>query len=336
MTNPSAFGQHFDSVDDVINWGHNVVFGGAVIHLMNAAGLTVRLLDGPATADELARLAGIPVEKMARMLDFLLAHEMLDRDAAGAYIATRRTAVMHEAAAFFPITHITNASATQMLSALQQGKTPFEMQFGAPVFEYYHANPAAAAEFGQYMGLMTRRLEAFLFTRHRFQPFATVADIGGSMGDLVLAILHQYPGTRGVLFDRPDVVDLARPVVAASPLADRVELVGGSFFDSVPAADLYTLKQILHDWDDGECREILRCIRSAMNRHARVAVIDHVLSDIPAPNESQATDIAMMVWDTGRERKLAQFTALFASAGFQIDRLTRNPNGHSVIEVVAD
>ena len=334
MSNPKAFGRHFDTVDDVIDWGHSFVFGGAVIHLMNASGVTARLIEGPATAEELAQLAAIPADKMARMLDFLLAHELLDRDASGAFLATHRTEVMHAAAAFFPITHVTNAASTQLLPALQQGQTPFAAQFGAPVFEYYHAHPAEAAKFGQYMGLMTRRLETFLFTRHRFQPFATVADIGGSMGDLAMAILREYPGTRAVLVDRPDVVDLARPIVAASPLAERVELVGGSFFEQVPAADLYTLKQILHDWDDRECREILRCIRAAMNPSARVAVIDHVLDDVPTPNESQATDIAMMVWDTGRERKLSEFTALFASCGFAIDRLTRNPNGHSVIELV--
>ena len=185
------------------------------------------------------------------------------------------------------------------------------------------------------MGLMTRRMERFIFSQHRFGPFATVADIGGSMGDFVLAMLREYPGTRGVLFDRPDVVELARPAIAASPMADRVDLVGGSFFDSVPAADLYTLKQILHDWDDHEATAILRCIRAHMNRAARVAIIDHVLGDVPEPTESLATDIAMMLWDTGRERRLGEFSALCAQAGFRIDRLTRNPNGHSVIEVVA-
>ena len=154
------------------------------------------------------------------------------------------------------------------------------------------------------------------------------------MGDLLLAVLGEYPGTRGILFDRPDVVGLARPAILSSPLADRVEIVAGSFFDAVPAADLYTLKQILHDWDDSEACEILRCIRTAMPAGARVAVIDHVLSDRPEPDESLATDIAMMIWDTGRERKLGDFSALFARAGFAIDRLTRNPAGHSVIEIV--
>ncbi len=334
MVDSRAFGQHFDSLDAVIGWGHDVIFGTAVIVLANRAGVTARLLAGPATAVELAQLAAIPADKMARMLDFLLAHEVIARGREGAFMATARTAIMLEAADFFTITEFTNAAGPQLLPALQQGITPFAARYGVPVFDHFHAHPEDAAKFGKYMGLMTRRVEQFIFRQHRFGPFATVADIGGSMGDLLLATLREYPIARGILFDRPDVVELARPAITASPLAKRVEIVGGSFFEQVPAADLYMLKQILHDWDDHECREILACIRAAMNPGARVAIIDHVLSDVPEPSESLSTDIAMMVWDTGRERKLGEFSALFAASGFRIDRRTPNPNGHSVIELV--
>jgi hypothetical protein len=334
MPDRRAFGQHFDRLDDVIAWGHNAVFGIAVIMLVNRAGVTARLLEGPAQVDELAALAAVPPVKMARMLDFLQAHEVIAGHDDGSYSGTPRTAMMLEAADFFTNTRFTNAAAPHLLPALQQGTTPFAAGHGAPVFDYFQAHPQAAAQFGRYMGLMTRRVEAFVFSQHRFQTFSTVADIGGSMGDLLLATLRAYPGTRGILFDRPDVVELARPGIAASPLADRVEIVGGSFFEAVPVADLYLMKQILHDWDDAEAGAILRCVRATMPAGARLAVIDHVLADAPEPTESIATDIAMMLWDTGGERKLGALSALFASAGFRIDRLTINPNGHSVIEVV--
>jgi hypothetical protein len=42
----------------------------------------------------------------------------------------------------------------------------------------------------------------------------------------------------------------------------------------------------------------------------------------------------MMIWATGRERRLPEFEALFRAAGFSLDRATENPNGHSVIEAV--
>ncbi len=226
------------------------------------------------------------------------------------------------------------SAGSRFVPALREGKTPFEHFYGEPVFDYFRKHPEDAAAFGAFMGYMTMRDMRFISAHHRFQPFATVADIGGSMGNLVLAILADYPGTRGILFDLPETVELARPRVAASALAERVELVGGSFFEAVPAADLYTLKQILHDWHDDECRQILGCIRAAINPGGRLAVIDHILPDEPAASEAQATDLAMMAWDTGRERRLADFEALFDASGFRLDRVSHNPNGHSVIEAV--
>jgi hypothetical protein len=331
-----AIGQHFDSADDVFNWLNNAIFGTAAVNLCNRAGITARLLQGPASVAELADTCDVPADKLARICDFLVAHELIGLQADGLLCATARTAMMQEVAGYFANTEVSSAASSKLLPALRQGQTAFAAHYGAPVFEHFQQHPDMAANFGQFMGFMTRRVERFVFSQHRFAPFATLADIGGSMGDLLLATLREYPGTRGILFDRPEVIDLARDRVAVSGMAERVELVGGSFFDGVPAADLYTLKQILHDWDDHECRAILGCIRAAMNPGGRVAVIDHVLSDVPTPDESISTDVAMMVWDTGKERKLSDFTALFASAGFQIDRLTRNPNGHSVIELVAD
>ena len=92
---------------------------------------------------------------------------------------------------------------------------------------------------------------------------------------------------------------------------------------------------ILHDWNDEECTRILAAIHRAIDPRGRLAVIDHILSDAPAPDEAQSTDLAMMIWASGRERKLSEFEALLTASGFRLDRVTENPNGHSVIEAVA-
>jgi hypothetical protein len=306
----------------------------ACINALNASGVTARLLDAPADVSTLAQHSGLPADKLARILDFLAAHEVIGHDGGGVYRATARTTLAWDRRASLQIGYYSTCAGTRLLDALRGGGTPFEHYFGAGVFPYLSARPDEGALFGAFMADMTRRIEAFLFAQHAFHPFATVADIGGSMGDLLLAVLDHYPDTHGILFDLPPVIEGAAPRVASSVHADRVELVGGSFFDSVPAADLYLMKQILHDWDDAEAAQILATVRRAMPHGARLAVVDHILSDPPAPDEAQSTDIAMMLWDTGRERKLGEFAALFAATGFAIDRVTRNPNGHSVIEVV--
>ena len=334
MTAGQPFGAYLDDPDALFMWLNHAVFGVAAMNLANRSGVTARLLEGPATVADLAATARLPHDKLARVLAYLVAQEVIGQDAQGQYVATPRTATMHEAAGYFANTETSTMAASRLLDGLRDGQVPFELAFGEPVFAHFAARPERAALFGTFMGWMTRRVTRFLFAQHRFHPFGTVCDIGGSMGDLLLAVLAEYPDARGILFDLPSTIDLARPRIAASPLADRVSLVGGSFFDSVPVADLYTMKQILHDWDDAEARAILATVRTAIPPHGRLVVIDHILHDVPTADEGQGTDIAMMVWATGRERKLGEFAALFAATGFAIDRVTRNPAGHSVIEAV--
>ena len=73
-----------------------------------------------------------------------------------------------------------------------------------------------------------------------------MVDVGGGRGAFLTAILEAHPGMRGVLFDQPHVVE-------GAILGERGEVVGGSFFDAVPAgADAYVLKAVLHDWEDDD------------------------------------------------------------------------------------
>jgi len=78
-------------------------------------------------------------------------------------------------------------------------------------------------------------------------------------------LLEDNPHMRGIVFDRPDVVEGAVEETARRGLSNRTEVIGGDFFSSVPSADLYLVKMIMHDWADDNCIAILRNIRAAMN-----------------------------------------------------------------------
>ena len=85
----------------------------------------------------------------------------------------------------------------------------------------------------------------------RSQPVSGLADLGGASGHLAIAACERYPGLRGIVHDLPQVAGFAREQIAQSTAADRLEVVEGDFFrDELPAADLYAVGQILHDWSD--------------------------------------------------------------------------------------
>jgi hypothetical protein len=69
------------------------------------------------------------------------------------------------------------------------------------------------------------------------------------------AISSRAPSTRGLVFDREDVVAGLTP---DDVLYGRITALGGSFFEGVPSgADAYLLIRVLHNWHDDDCLRIL-------------------------------------------------------------------------------
>jgi hypothetical protein len=136
-----------------------------------------------------------------------------------------------------------------------------------------------------------------------------------------------------VLLDQAHVVAHAGPLLEAAGVADRCEVVAGSFFDAVPpGADAYVLKAILHDWEDDDALRILRRCREAIAPHGLLLVVERELG---APNENpdaKFSDLNMMVGPGGRERTRDEFADLLAAGGFELTRTVPIAMALSVLE----
>jgi hypothetical protein len=140
---------------------------------------------------------------------------------------------------------------------------------------------------------------------------------------------------RGIILDRPNIVDGAIAETARQGLSERTEVIGGDFFSSVPSADLYLVKQVLHDWDGDKCVTILRNIRAAMNPGALVAVVEMLVGEPADPGPAVLMDMNMLAVVPGQERSLAEYDALLHAAGLSRTRVSPTGSGQSVIESVA-
>ena len=99
---------------------------------------------------------------------------------------------------------------------------------------------------------------------------SVAVDVGGATGSLVRALLAANSHLRGIVFDLPKVVPHARAEIERAGLQDRLSVVAGNFFESVPEADLYLLRYILHDWDDESCtRSPPKCPPRTARRRSR-------------------------------------------------------------------
>ena len=215
---------------------------------------------------------------------------------------------------------------------LMEGKSQTPKVLGASPWEYLSGSPEEAGRFGQAMTNMSQQAVAGITSSYDFSGIKHLVDVGGSRGALLLDILKQNPSMRGTVFDLPPVIEVTEKALADSPLRSRVDLVAGSFFESVPeGADAYMLKHILHDWPDEECLTILRTIRRAIPPHGRLLVFDALL--VPeAPPWAHWLDVHMLVLQDGKERSPQEFAALLAEAGFEMTQAVAIPAPVAIIE----
>jgi len=159
-----------------------------------------------------------------------------------------------------------------------------------------------------------------------------VADIGGADGSLLAVLLASEPARRGIVFDRPHVVPAASQLLADRGLADRIDVVAGNFFDAVPSADIYVMSAILHDWDDAAAARLLTNMAAAGQPGARLVTLELVVPEGDQPHVAKMVDLNMLVMGTGKERTAKEFEALFASAGFRLDRIVETPTPFCFLE----
>ncbi len=144
-----------------------------------------------------------------------------------------------------------------------------------------------------------------------------LCDIAGGYGHLMSSLLSAHEACTGSVIDLPEVVSDGDKLLAGSfGVAERCNYVGGDMFQSVPAADIYFLKLILHDWDDDECVQILESAHRASDDAARIFIVEHLITDPETPHFSKFFDIHMMCWGTGRERSSDEYAELLSRAGW--------------------
>jgi hypothetical protein len=191
--------------------------------------------------------------------------------------------------------------------------------------------------FGRAIETMSRAVGRPVSQAYDFTGIETLVDVGGGHGQRTIEILSAHPAMRAVVFDRPSVVDEAVTSLARAGLAERCNVVGGSFFDGVPAGgDCYLLSGVIANWDDSKAQLILRNCRQAMVPDSRLLIVEPVLaptaSSPPAPGLpalGQVIDLVMLVMLGGRVRTEAEHADLLRSAGLRLTRVvtTTSPMG---------
>jgi len=288
-------------------------------------GLADMISRGTATVADLATATRADEDRLGRLVRLLAGHGVLRIDERGAIQLTERGELLRT-----DIEGSINALADLygglffksflgLEHAIRTGESAFTHVFGQESFDYFARHPDAARLFERAMAF-GRSVFRALPDVIDLSAAEVVIDIGGGDGHLMASLLRSAPHLRGVVFDRPHVIDAARDTLAAQGCASRCEVVGGDFLvDPLPAGgDIYILSRILHDWDDPRCLSLLTALRAAIPDTARLAVLERPITDAAISPLPLRYDIQMMTNADGRERTTDEYRALLAQAGFEL------------------
>lgn len=289
--------------------------------------------------EEIAKKVGANPEALYRLMRALSSQDIFEEVSEGKFKLTNVGRCLRSdvedsvrAMAIFQ-TQFNWAHWGELLHAVKTGETGASKVRKEPLFDFIAKTDDAQVQFDNFMVSVSKMETAAVLSVYDFSQYKVIADVGGGTGSLLASLLESAPKAKGILYDQPQVVKEAHKRFATESLKGRCEIVGGSFFDSVPAgADAYVMKHIIHDWEESLCLKILKNIRARIPANGKLILIETVVPPAGEQHFSKLLDLEMLVAAGGKERTAQQYKELFAKAGFKLERIVPTISMASVIE----
>lgn len=158
-------------------------------------------------------------------------------------------------------------------------------------------------------------------------PARALIDVGGASGTYTVAFLRAVPEMKATLFDRPEVVEMARERFEKEGLLRRVVLIPGDFYrDELPAGhDLAFVSAIIHQNSLEENTELYAKVFRSLEKGGRIVVRDHVMEPGRTRPRGGAVFAVNMLTGTsgGGTYTFAEIEEGLSRAGFDRIRLFR-------------
>ncbi|KAE8100276.1 hypothetical protein FH972_018191 [Carpinus fangiana] len=198
-------------------------------------------------------------------------------------------------------------------AVLEEGNL-FEKVHGMSIYQYLKVDPTLNKLFNKAMADLSEiTMKKVLETYKGFEGVSVLVDVAGGTGATLNMIISKYPSIKGINFDLPHVIQHA-------PSYPGIEHVGGDMYASVPKGDTIMMKNICHNWSDGQCIQILKNCHEALPQSGKLIIIDYVMPEAPestgAAKFVSTMDYSMLAICGGKERTEKEFEAMSKSSGF--------------------
>ena len=311
------------------------------VYVAAKLGLADLLKDGPRSCGELAAAAGTDPWCLYRLMRALSMASVFVQTQHGHFaLASLGKSLQSDVpgsqrAIIVTLGEIHYHAWGNLLHSIRTGSTAFTSVFKSGLFGYLQHTPEAAETFNKGMSDVASMLAYAVLLAYDFSGISSLVDVGGGHGTFLRTILQFNPEMKGTIFDLHSTIEQARQYFNGEPCGDRIAVIGGDFFHSVPeGADAYVLCGVIHDWDDDSAIQILRNCRLALNRNGRLLLVEVVMPDDDRHCFSKLLDLKMLVMTGGRERTRAEFAVLLKTAGYSLTRIIPTLAPQSVLEAI--
>ena len=153
-----------------------------------------------------------------------------------------------------------------------------------------------------------------------FSKYKTLTDVGGSAGLLSIMVAKHQPHMTCTSFDLSPVEPIAKETIQQFQLTDRVKTQSGDFFnDAFPKADIITMGNILHDWDEEKKLMLMKKAYEALPDGGAFVAIEGIIDDERKQNVfGMMMSLNMLIeTGTGFDYTFADFNRWAKTAGFK-------------------
>ncbi|KAJ4376692.1 hypothetical protein N0V86_006808 [Didymella sp. IMI 355093] len=290
-------------------------------------------IEGLATATQL------PQGVLESVLDYLCTQGMATESSPGTFKATPLTHMLLVPLFNDAVTHFHDNCApafialNQMLGNPEVGRTAFKIgqHSEEDFYTWMETHPVQQGAFHRFMeaqfAMLPTWLDAVSFDTEIAQDVGVeevvFVDVGGGNGSQCAALKKAFPELKGrvILQDRPAVLEKALKV-------EGMESMAHDFLTEQPVhnARAYYFRQILHNFDDTTCIQILQMHLPALlsNPDSRIYIDDKTLPDekpesgAPGVEYTAALSLAMKAMFDAQERREKHWRWLLDQAGMEV------------------
>jgi len=224
-----------------------------------------------------------------------------------------------------------NSAFTKIPESLLTENNSFNIAHNSNIWDFYKNNPDSDEIFVKFMNGVTDQAHIpQIIDEININNASNILDVGGGIGKFGCAIANKYPSSNVTIFDQDSNKVRAEENISKLSKYKNCLFHPGNMLSEIPKGfNLYTIKHVLHDWNDQGAQRILQLISESMDDFSDLMIIEGLI-DRDFDKKSidglylQVRNIEQSVWTPGRVRSTKEFNTLLKNAGLEIKSITNS------------